>query len=60
MHRRVHANLNTLKAIAPKIGLEQKSVTDTETRYVAMTNTFSAVLKGLKTRNAENLENARS
>ncbi len=53
--RRVRANVDALKVIAPKIGLGQKSITDAETLYVTMADKFSASRRGLKTRNAENL-----
>ncbi|MGA2256453.1 MAG: methyl-accepting chemotaxis protein [Thermoguttaceae bacterium] len=53
--RQIHANIDALKAIAPKIGLEQKPITDAETVYVVMADKFSAALKELKTRNKENL-----
>ncbi|MGO9114302.1 MAG: methyl-accepting chemotaxis protein, partial [Thermoguttaceae bacterium] len=53
--RRVHANVDALKAIAPQIGLEEKSITDAETLYAAMVDTYRAALKGLKTPDAESL-----
>ena len=53
--RRIRANLDVLKTIAPEIGLEQTSVTNAESLYVSLVGKYRAALQELKTRDPENL-----
>jgi len=52
----IRSNINTLKTIAPKIGLEQKAIADVESLYLSSLEKRRAELQKLKTRDAQSFK----